>query len=274
MKHLPPNIIDFHVHLFPQKGFDAIWQYFDKAGVPILHKIYHEACIEYLHKRNVSPIVFCNYAHKKGIAEPMNQWNLETLDTFDDLYCFAAYHPDDDNALAYAEQVMSHPRVLGIKLHFQVQRIYPHDKRLFPLYEMVIQRKKRLLMHIGNGPSGNEYVGYALFSKVLDQYPHLPANLPHMGGYEFQAFIDLLADHPNLYLDTAYSFWPNLPFTFNLDKSYLEKYQDRILYGSDFPHIILPRRGEIDYLLNLELSEDFYRKIFYENGKRLIDACS
>ncbi len=271
MTKLPPSLIDFHVHLFPEKGFDALWHYFDKAGVPILHKLYYKECIQYLHERNVSPMVFCNYAHKKGIAEPMNQWNLDVLAEFDHLYCFAAYHPDDDNALTYAQKVMDHPRVLGFKLHFQVQRFYPHDERLFPLYEMVMARGKRLLMHIGNGPTTNAFVGYAHFKKLLDLYPDLPVNVPHMGGYEFQPFIELLDDHPNLYLDTAYSFWPDLPFTFNLDKAYLERYQDRILYGSDFPHLILPRRGEIEYLSRLGLSDDFYRKVFYDNAKRLID---
>ena len=71
-------------------------------------------------------IVFSNYAHKKGIAEPMNEWNLNILEKFTNLYCFAAFHPDDDNALKYAEQIISHPRVAGIKLHLQVQKFYPH----------------------------------------------------------------------------------------------------------------------------------------------------
>jgi len=274
MSKLPPSIIDCHVHLFPDKGFDALWAYFDAAGVPILHKRYHQDCIDYLHGRGVSPIVFSNYAHKQGIAEPMNQWNLQVLDRFDDLYCFAAYHPDDDHALADARKMLDHPRVVGIKLHFQVQRIFPHDERLFALYELIIERGKRLLMHIGNGPSTNEFVGCRHFEKVLDRYPELPANVPHMGGYEFKAFMDLLDDHPDIYLDTAYSFWPGLPFTFNLPSDYLEKYGRRILYGSDFPHIILPRRGEIEYLCDLDLSDAFYRNVFYENGKRMLaEAC-
>lgn len=267
---LPPSIIDFHVHLFPDKGFDAIWNFFAASGVHMLHRLYYKECIEYLSERDVRPIVFSNYAHKEGIAEPMNEWNVGVLEEFDNLYCFAAYHPDDGNALAYAEQVISHPRVAGIKLHFQVQRLYPQDKRLFPLYEMICDRGKRLLLHIGNGPSRNEFVGVGHFKKVLERFPDLPANIPHMGGLEFKEFIELVDDHPNIYLDTAYSFWPNLPFTFNLGTEYLEKYQDHILYGSDFPNVILPRRAEIDYLLSLDLPDAFYRKVFYDNGQRLL----
>jgi hypothetical protein len=50
----------------------------------------------------------------------------------------------------------------------------------------------------------------------------------------------------------------------------LEKYQDRILYDSDFPNIIFPREEEINSLLGLNLSSAFYDKIFWTNGWRLI----
>lgn len=267
---LPPRIIDFHVHLFPDKGFDAIWKFFATYGAEVFYKCYTPQCIDYLKQRNVRPIVFSNYAHKSGIAAPMNAWNIELLAKYEDLYCFAPYHPDDADALKYAERMLAHPRVAGIKLHFMVQEIYPQDERLFPLYELVTAKKKRLLMHIGNGPIGNQFVGYHHFKKVLDRFPELPVNIPHMGGLEFEPFMALLDDHPNLYLDTAYSFWPGLPFTFNLDPAYLEKHKDRILYGSDFPNVILPREGEIDYLLSLDLSNEFYEKVFYANGMRLL----
>jgi len=271
MKTIPSSIIDFHVHLFPKKGFDAIWEFFAARGMPVVYQYYSRQCVEYLHAHAVDTIVYSNYAHKKGIAEPMNEWNMDLLEEFPTLYCFAAYHPDDGNALRYAEQMLNHPRVAGIKMHFQVQKIYPSDKRLFALYEMLIDKKKRILMHVGNGPSGNEFVGYDQFKKLLDRFPDLPATIPHMGCLEFGKFIELLDEHPNLYLDTAYVFWPNLPWTFDLGPEYLEKCKHRILYGSDFPNVILPRKGEIEYLLGLNLSQEFYEKVFYTNGMKLLE---
>ncbi|MBI5062184.1 MAG: amidohydrolase family protein, partial [Desulfatitalea sp.] len=151
-----------------------------------------------------------------------------------------------------------------------MQRIYPHDERLIPLYEMIAAQEKRLLFHVGTGPMGNEFVGVEHFKKVLRRFPDLPANVAHMGGLEFRPFIELLDDHPHLYLDTDYTFWPGLPFTFNLGKDVLEKYRQRILYGSDFPNVILPREGEIDYLLQLDLSDAFYERIFYANAMDLL----
>ncbi|MBT4638712.1 MAG: amidohydrolase family protein [Deltaproteobacteria bacterium] len=270
-KKLPESIIDFHVHLFPDKGFDAIWKYFKtESNANVQYKFYYRECIAYLNSHGVSPIVFSNYAHKQGIAEPMNEWNIKVLEEFSNLYCFAPYHPDDDQALAYTEQMLAHPRVAGVKMHFQVQKIFPSDERLFPLYEMIIDKGKRVLLHTGNGPSGNEFVGFKQFSKLLNRYPDLPVNIPHMGCYEFTDFITLLDNHPSIYLDTAFTFWPNMPFSFNLGIEMLEKYKDNILYGSDFPNVILPREGEIEHLLSLDLSDEFYEKVFYKNGMKLL----
>jgi hypothetical protein len=59
---------------------------------------------------------------------------------------------------------------------------------------------------------------------------------------EYQGFVDLLDDHPNLYLGTAFPFYPGQPGSFNLSPAYLERHQDRIVSGSDFPNLIFPTR--------------------------------
>ncbi|MCP4135393.1 MAG: amidohydrolase family protein [bacterium] len=271
MAQLPEKIIDFHVHLFPNGLFDAIWKAFVKDyNWDVIHKLYTPGCIEYLRERGVERIVYSNYAHKPGVAEGLNQWNAALLEQYENLYCFAAYHPGDDSALAMAEKVLNTPRFLGFKLQLLVQNFYPHDERLFPLYEMVIEKKKRILFHVGTAPVGNEYVGLKYFVRLMKRYPNLRANVAHMGGYEYQGFIDLLDEYPNLYLDTTYSFFSKGDGGFNLPAEYLERYKDRILYGSDFPNLIFPRKDEINTLLNLDLSDEFYRKIFYENGLALL----
>jgi hypothetical protein len=271
LDRLVPIMIDFHVHLFPDRLFDAIWKYFSKDyGWDVIHRLYRHDCIRYLRERNVGPIVFSNYAHKRGVAAGLNRWNLEVLEDDPDLYCFAAYHPDDEDGPAMAREVFSHPRVLGFKLQLLVQRFYPHDERLFPLYDLVMERGKRMLLHVGNGPVGNEFVGLENFEKLMRRYPDLPVNVAHMGSLEYRAFFDLLPDYPGLMFDTSFAYLAGLGHVCDVPREDLERHRDRIVYGSDFPNVILPREDEIEYLLGLDLSEDFYRKVFYDNGMRLI----
>lgn len=272
---IPSRIVDFHVHLFPDRMFDAIWDFFSKGYKwDVIYKMYSRQCIEYLRERGVEKIVYSNYAHREGIAEALNDWNLKVLDENPDLYCFAAFHPGDRNGLAMAEKVLAYPRVLGFKLQLLVQRFYPHDRRLFPMYDMVMERGKRILFHAGTGPVGNEFVGLGEFNRLLDRYPEIPANVAHMGAMEYRGFMDLLDDHPAIYLDTAFSFFKEFQGKggFDLGNQALEAHKDRILYGSDFPNLIMARESEIGTLADYRLSQEFYDRVFYQNGRDLIDS--
>ena len=272
MVKLPAQpIVDFHVHLFPDRLFEAIWkQFVADYGWSVLHRLYWRESVAYLRERGVGPIVYSNYAHRPGVAKGLNDWNLAVLEETPDLYCFAAFHPDDADAIAMAASLLEHPRILGFKLQLLVQRFTPHDERLFPLYELVMVKGKRLLLHTGTGPVGNEFVGIVPFRKLLARYPELPAIVAHMGALEYGAFGELLADHPGIFLDTAFAFLPGLGAVCDLNADFLEKHQERILYGSDFPNILFPREDEIDALLGLGLSQAFYDAVFRDNGLRLI----
>jgi predicted TIM-barrel fold metal-dependent hydrolase len=274
-KFLPQPLVDFHVHLFPDRLFDAIRrQFVADYGWSVLHSLYWRESVAYLRERGVGPVVYSNYAHRKDIARGLNDWNLKILEELPDIYCFAAFHPDDDDALAQAAALLDHPRILGFKLQLLVQRFAPDDERLFPLYELVMARGKRLLLHVGTGPVGNEFVGVAPFRRLLDRYPGLPAIVAHMGSLEYGPFGELLDAHPALYLDTAFSFLPRLGAMFDLGNDFLERHRGRILYGSDFPNILFPREDEIDTLLGRGLSQPFYDAVFRDNGLRLIRECS
>jgi hypothetical protein len=73
-----------------------------------------------------------------------------------------------------------------------------------------------------------------------------------------------------LYLDTAFCFLPPPYEGYSLGPDYLEKYKSRILYGSDYPNLITPREAEVENLMKMDLSQEFYDKIFHDNGLALI----
>jgi len=155
MSGIPEKIIDFHVHLFPDRLFDAIWEAFLKQyHWHIIHRCYYRECIERLRRKGVSVIVYSNYAHRAGIAEELNRWNEKVLQEYEDLYCFAAYHPGDDHALDMARRLVENPKILGFKLQLLVQNFYPFDERLFGLYDLVMKKNKRILFSHRNRPGG------------------------------------------------------------------------------------------------------------------------
>ncbi len=274
MIKLPEKIIDFHVHLFPDGLFDAIWKHFSSNyGWDVIYHYYYRECVDHLRKNRVGPIAFSNYAHRKGVAKYLNEWNVKVLDEIPDLYCFAAHHPEDEDGADMAASIIKHPKILGYKLQLLVQCFYPHDERLYPLYDIIMEHGKWLLIHLGTGPVGNEFTGIVHFKKLLKRYPDMRIIVPHMGALEYDEFGALLDEYQNIQLDTSYSFFPNVKIGFlssSLGIQFLEKYQDRILYGSDFPNLIFPREAEIETLLGLDLSQSFYDKVFWKNGWRII----
>ena len=272
---LPAPIVDFHVHLFPDKMFEAIWEYFSKGyGWDVLYQYYYRETIRFLRDNGVGPIVYSNYAHRTGVARGLNEWNREVLGEYDDLFCFAAFHPEDDDALDYAKAIIDHPRVLGFKLQLLVMPYYPCDERFFRLYDLVMEKEKRILFHVGNGPVGNDFVGVENFKRLMETYPDIPGNIAHMGALEYGAFFELLDDHPSLYMDTSFVFTPDLPNGCDIPPEKLAEKQDRILYGSDFPNLIFRRESEIEKLLSFNLSDEFYRKVFRDNGLGLLEKKS
>lgn len=271
MTVLPEGYTDFHVHLFPDDFFDAIWGFFKREyGLEIVHQLYARECIDYLREQGVGTIVYSNYAHTPEAAGVLNRWNLKLLDETSGVSCFAAFHPDEKDALLKARDIIGHPKILGFKLHFLVQPLRPDDERLFPLYEMVMDHGKRLLLHTGTGPIGNERVGVKFVRRLLERYPSLPANIAHMGAFEFEEFFALLDAHPGLFLDTAYCFLPGEFRMYRLGAEPLERYRDKLLYGSDFPNIFHHRSEELNALEALALSPEFYRKVFKDNGETLL----
>jgi len=74
-------------------------------------------------------------------------------------------------------------------------------------------------------------------------------------------------------MDTSFSFLPKAELMCSLSKAQLEAGRHKILYGSDFPNLIFPREEEIDHLLGLDLSREFYDRVFQQNALRLIEQC-
>jgi len=264
-------IIDFHVHLFPDQLFRAIWKAFERDySWGVTYHLYTPEVIRFLRTRGVEKIVFSNYAHREGIAPSLNDWNLKLLEQDSNLYCFAAFHPGDPGYLNPLKEILAHPRVLGCKLQLLVQRFYPHDDRLNPLYQAVIEAGKRMLIHAGTGPVGNEFVGISQFRKLMKRFPELKVNVPHLGEMETESFFDLLGEYPGLYLDTAFALFQREMRTDAVEADTLLRHQDRIVYGSDFPNLVFEWEREIRILKEMDLGDAFYRKIFWENGLRLL----
>lgn len=271
--------IDFHTHLHPEGLFRAIRRWFaERSDWKLEYPTDPEWVARFLGEQGVERFVFCSYAHKAGIARGINAWLQATARELPAGIPLGTVHPDDPDMLEAADEALEHFGFAGFKLHINVQRFFPDDPRMLPLYERVLALDRLLLIHVGTAPWPNGFDGFPRFERVMRRFPALKVVVAHMGAFETREFLGLMERCPNLYLDTTAAFAPHTRLygspcggrACEVSKAELIRWQDRILFGSDFPNTPYAYEEEREGLWQRGLPTDVYRKIFRDNAARLL----
>ena len=237
---LPP-VIDAHVHLFPDRMFEAIWRWFDTHGWPIRYKLKTPAVIEHLLARGVEQIVALHYSHKPGIARSLNRYMAEISASHPRVMGLATVFPGEPESREILEEAFE-TGLGGVKLHCHVQAFAPDSAALEPVYQACIAAGRPLIMHAGREPSSPAYPidPYTLCAvdrveAVLRSYPELRLCVPHLGADEFSGYARLLERYDSLWLDTTMSGADYFDIPFPMEA--IERRPERVMYGTDFPNI-------------------------------------
>ena len=272
-------IIDAHVHVFPDRLAMAVRQWFAAHAWEFVPRGRTDDLLRDLFAAGAAGLVLMPYAHRPGMAEGLNNFTADLVKKFDRTRGLAAIHPHDQNQRDLVDRAINQLGLCGVKLHCHVQKTAPDDPVLFPLYEALIEFNGILNIHAGREPASEAYginvheiSGTARLANVLDRYPELTIIVPHLCWDEPDELFSLMDGYPNLFTDTAMILADFFPV--NLDREKLIKYADRILYGTDYPHIPYPVETEIQALLSLNLGESASRKIFHENAAMLFNLKS
>jgi len=282
--HMDFKYIDMHSHFFPPQIFRAIWDFFEATdekgyiqGWPIKYKLTTEKLVKFLESKNVVAYTTYNYAHNIGVANFINEWTKGFVENHEKAIPFGCVWPGDKDRNEYVLKLFDEYNFLGIKIQPLVQNFYPNDKRMHDIYKLIVDKGKWFTLHAGTAPYTNKYLGYDTFIKLIENFPNMNIIVAHMGIYEYKKFFDLLDKYENLYLDTAMVYIPNSIFEKWNKNTELPKpeellsYQDRILFGSDFPSIPYDYELSTSKLFELELPKSFYKDIFYNNARKLFD---
>lgn len=269
-------IIDTHVHVFPQKLSDAVRQWFDVHAWTFKYRGTPEELIQLQFENGAAGLVFLSYAHRPGIADQLNGFIAQLLERFPHTVGLAALHPGDENPREILKRAHEEFGLCGLKMHCHVQKVAPDDPVLFPVYEAILEFDGILNIHAGREPAIDAYgldvrtiTGAGRVENILNRYPGLKMIIPHLGIDESDRFYALLDQYPNLYLDTTMMMADFFPVS--VDRERLIQYADRILYGSDFPHIPYDMEREVRGILDLDMGEDANRKILFENASKLFN---
>ena len=272
--------IDIHTHLHPERLFRAIRRWFaEHSDWRFDSPTEPELVAAFLRDRGVERFVYFSYAHKAGIAREINAWLHGVRLRVPDGIPLGTIHPDDPDLMEAVDEALLGYGFHGFKFHINVQRFFPDDPRVLPVYQRLFDLDRLLLIHVGTAPWPNGFDGYPRFERVMDMFPNLKVVVAHMGSFETRRFFGLMERCPNLYLDTTMAFAPIRHEYRKIDTRLnrisvpnddLLRWQDRIVFGSDFPNLPYPYEEERDALWLRDLPPAVYRKIFHDNAVALL----
>ncbi len=267
---LPFPLLDVHTHLMPERLFRAVRAYF---RAHLWHPRYDgptESLVGALLDHGVKRFVFMPYAHRADMSRSLNHWVANVQATFaPHAIGFATFHPDDGDLLPeLVDEAFLRLGLRGAKLHPQVGRFAVDDPRLDTLYERAVEVGAIVLMHAGRRPQPTEHVGVRAFARLMRRFPGLKVVVAHAGADEFDAFFDLCGVYEHVYLDTAMVFNKFLGGPPPLRR--VLEFQDRVLYGSDFPNIPYTLESAVQAVLDLRLGQALEQKLLCTNAARLL----
>ncbi|MDY6967738.1 MAG: amidohydrolase family protein [Spirochaetota bacterium] len=278
---------DSHVHFFPKKLLDSIWDYFENNYWPIyLKNSAEDLALKLITEFKIKNFLVLNYAHKPGIAASMNEWThsfCSSSQLKNAAIPFGTIHPGDKNIIEEMDKIFGEFNFAGVKLQLMVTDFFIHDERMKAVYNKIIEYNRVLLVHVGTGPTYTNYhPGERLFTpftgvkhleRFMKAYPEMKVIVPHMGAEEYDEMWPLVEIYPNLYFDTAMiGARNNTAFDDemkDISNEQLYKMSDRILFGSDFPNIPYDYKNSILGWLDRKMEPSFYEKIFYKNAEKI-----
>lgn len=266
-------VVDAHVHLFPDRLFEALWGWFDRHAWPIRYRLRSEQVIEFLATRGVERVVGLHYAHKPGIAADLNRYVLDLARRFPQVIPTATVFPGERGARDLLRRAFGEG-ARGVKIHCHVQKIAPDDPRLDEVFEEAAAAGVPVVMHAGREPASDAYgvdtralCSVDAVDRVLARHPGLTLVVPHLGADEFDDYEALLDRHPRLFLDTTMAIAGYLPG--GPDLGVLARRADRLLYGSDFPDLPYAWSRELGVVAAAGLTPTAARALLGGTARRL-----
>jgi len=204
----------------------------------------------------------------------------------DRVFAFSHVSPDDPEA---SRKLLEDIEVHGLKGFKTFGPRFEHpldDRRYWPLWEMLAERRLPVLIHYGVLGGGGGTVFHPSMSPltiapVARAFPDLPIVVPHFGAGYWGDLLQLAWAHENVYVDTSGSNqwirWMPYPLTLGdlLRKAYETMGPRRIIFGTDSQYF---PRGFVDRYLQDLVREAAYagiprrdlQQILHDNAWRLL----
>ena len=262
--------VDVHTHVWPERIAGAVLQSIARdLGYEAVFQNTVDSVKAHMRDSGVDKSVVLGVVQRADQVQRANDWLISIQD--DMLVPFGAMHPDLEDKAAEVRRLRQ-SAIKGIKLHPMLNRFYPDDPKMFPVYEemgedMVLEIHSGRLAH--TTPGEPIYAAPQRIMSVVRQFPRLKVIALHLGGFYMldEAERELIG-RENVLIDTT---WP--PSLRELASETLTAIINKhgphkVCFGTDFP--LASQATDAEYLMGLPLSESDKDRILGENARELM----
>ncbi len=260
------NIIDFHVHIFPdkiaRKAAAAVGKFYD---IPMAMDGSLSTVIREMDRAGIKRFVAHSVATTPAQVFSINKFILDSYAQYPErIIPFAAMHPDVENIPQLVDEIIA-AGFKGIKIHPDIQGFKIDDHHVLEMIA-AIAGKMPLLIHTGDYRYDNS--GPARMNHVMELFPNLVAICAHLGGYsEWEAAAaSALPNNPNVFVDSSSSLFAVSP---ERAAEIIRTYGvEKVMFGTDYP-MWCPYE-ELERFNALPLTSEEKEMILCKNAERLL----
>jgi len=195
---------------------------------------------------------------------------------------FASVDPRQPCAAEKLRQAICGLGLRGLKLAPAMQRFWPDDPAVFPLYAAARELGIPVLFHAGMSwepESRLEYGQPLRFEKVAAEFPGLKIVLAHLAWPWVTEAVALALKYPNISLDTSALYFDNpsdflrYAMTHVVPLSVFERSLRRqVLFGSNYPRVEIKNMARA--VRSLGLSQECLDLVMSGNAARLLEGAN
>lgn len=260
------NIIDSHVHIFPDKiamkASHAVGKFYD---IPMCLDGSLSTMLREMDAAGVGRFICHSVATTPAQVHSINRFILEAHALYPErIIPFAAIHPDVEDPHALMDEIVA-AGFRGVKIHPDIQGFKLDDEHVLKMIGAVAGRLP-LLIHTGDHRYDNS--GPVRMNHVMELFPDLIAICAHLGGYSEweRAAASPLPDNKNVYVDTSSSLFAVEPQrAVEIIRTYGV---DHVLFGTDYP--MWSPTEELERFNALPLTAHERELILHQNAEMLL----
>ena len=258
------RIFDAHCHIYPEaiaakavEGIDRFYgtlpfDHFDGTTATLIRSG-REAGISHFLVHSVATVPHQVTSINRFIASEVNA----SKGMFTGL---GTLHPDSEHPEQDFGELVN-LGLKGVKLHPDFQRFEADSAKAMKIYGLCSETGLPVLVHTGDRRF--DYSNPNRIVHVLKAFHKLKFVGAHFGGWSvWDEAVSLLSGYDNMAVDASSTFYA---LGCEKGRELIRKWgADRVMFGTDYP--MWAPRPEIDCLMKMELKEEEYRRIFWDNA--------